>query len=186
MTQFFSEVHIIKTKHKDLKSSHTEQKRLFTDGERDCINSLKSSDGFTESVLREFQSGSFSHLYKATCDQFLLFVEQKKRTIEKLERLKCSLRDFDIQNKIIEAKMFDRSIDDTIVDCLSEFDQPCRDFETEVAALLSELNRFEGLINQLDHCWLASIPGQLKLAEDLVPRLASCAPSTRYTYSIQL
>ena len=158
MTQFFSEAHILKTKHKDLKSSYTEQKRLFTDGEKGCINALKSPDGFTESVLHEFQPASFSRLHKATCDQFLLLFDQKKRTIEKFEGLKNSLRDFDIQNKIIEAKMFDKCTDDTITDCLSEFDQPCRDFETEVAAFVSELNRLESLVSQLDHCWLASIP----------------------------
>jgi hypothetical protein len=180
LTQFFSEAHILKTKHKDLKATHIEQKRLFTDGEKGCIDSLKNSNSFTESVLRDFQPNSFPRLHKATCDQFLLLSEQKKKTTEKLERLKCSLRDFDVQNKIIEAKMTDKSTDDTITDCLSEFDQPCRDFETEVTTLVGELNHFEGLVNQLDHCWLASVPGQLKLAEELVPRLASCASSTRY------
>lgn len=76
--------------------------------------------------------------------------------------------------------MSDKSTDEAISDCLSEFDQPCRDFEKDVTAIATELNQFESLVNQLDHCWLANIPGQLKLAEELIPRLVSCASSTRY------
>ena len=160
--------------------SQNELKRLFTDPEKNCIRSLKNRESFAESAVRDFMPGSFNRLHKTVCDQLSLISERKRKTTGRFESLKASLHDLDIQNKMVEAKMSDKSTDDAITDCLSGFDQPCREFEAEVAAFVADLNHLEELVDQLDHCWSANASGEFKLAEELLPRMASCASLIRY------
>ena len=118
-----------------MKASHDELKGLFNDAEKNCVTLLGNEGGFAEFVTREFMPGSFNRLHKSVCDQMTLVSERKRKATERLDSLKRALHDLDIQDKVVEARMSDKSTDDAIKDCLSEFDQPCREYEAEVTAL---------------------------------------------------